>query len=182
MEKRLVTRIAALRKEQRLSLQKVSKRTGISRATLSRLERGETSPTASMLGRLCALYGKTVSHLMAEVEATPSFLIRRQAQTVWQDPESGFLRRIISPPGPGLRGEMIEGNLPPGASVDYGSPLRDEFERHVLVLSGGLELTQNGVVHRLRPGDCLRFVQYGASRFFAPGATAARYILFAIRS
>ena len=36
----------------------------VSRASLSRLENAEVSPTASVLGRLCAAYGLTMSRLM----------------------------------------------------------------------------------------------------------------------
>jgi transcriptional regulator with XRE-family HTH domain len=182
METRLVARLAALRQERNLSLEAVSERTGVSRATLSRLERGETSPTASTLGRLCAVYGCTVSHLMAEVEVEAPGPVRRADQPVWRDPESGFLRRIISPPGTGMSGEVIEGTLPPGAVIDYGNPPHDGIERHLLLLSGRLEITHHGIVHQLKTGDCLRFLQSGASRFRAPGPAPARYVLVAIRS
>jgi hypothetical protein len=38
-------------------------------------------------------------------------------------------------------------------------------------------LAVEGIVHRLRAGDCLRYKLTGASRFFANGRRAARYIL-----
>jgi transcriptional regulator with XRE-family HTH domain len=181
IERRLVGRLCALRDERGLSLEAVSERTGVSRATLSRLERGESSPTAGTLGRLCAAYGCTISHLMAEVEGETQRVVRRADQTAWRDPESGFLRRIVSPPGPGLRGEVIEGRLPPGAAVDYQDPPPDGIERHILVLGGTLELTLEGSAHRLEAGDCIRFSGQGASRFRALGRTPARYMLVAIR-
>jgi transcriptional regulator with XRE-family HTH domain len=181
MEARLISRLGALREERKLSLETVSERTGISRATLSRLERGESSPTAATLGRLCAVYGCTISHLMAEVETEQRLLMRRKDQPIWRDPQSGFLRRVVSPPVPGLRGEMIEGKLPPGASIDYGNPLPDDIERHLIVLGGILNLTENGTRHQLKPGDCLRIPKNGASHFRAHGPVAARYILVAIR-
>lgn len=181
MEGRLIRRLGALRETQNLSLKVVSQRAGISRATLSRLERGESSPTAATLGRLCAVYGCTVSHLMAEVEPEQIWLVRRENQAVWRDPESGFIRRVVSPPGPGLRGEVIEGRLGPRASVDYTNPPADSIERHLVILDGKLDLTENGTVHQLNSGDCLRLLKNGASRFRAPGPTGARYLLVAIR-
>ncbi len=182
MEARLTARLSELRKSRRLSIEAVAEITGISRASLSRLERGETSPTASTLGRLCSAYGCTISQLMAEVESEPAALVRRESQAVWQDPESGFLRKIVSPPGPGLKGEIIEGTLPPDAAIDYGNPPQDGIERHLVVLNGQLDLTQNGIVHRLKAGDCLRFIQGGGSRFHAAGAKSVRYLLVAVRS
>jgi transcriptional regulator with XRE-family HTH domain len=64
----LEARVAALRAARGWSLDELAERTGISRATLSRLERAETSPTAAMLERLCAAFGWTLSRLMAEAE------------------------------------------------------------------------------------------------------------------
>src|SRR5688572_29532956 len=53
IETRIARRLARLRAERKWSLETLAERTGISRATLSRLERAELSPTAAMLGRLC---------------------------------------------------------------------------------------------------------------------------------
>src|SRR5579871_1162384 len=65
VERRIAARLAALRAEHGWPLEELSERTGISRATLSRIERGELSPTANMLGQLCAAYGWTLSRLIA---------------------------------------------------------------------------------------------------------------------
>src|SRR4029453_12673933 len=60
-ERRTAARLARLRPERGWSLEALAERSGISRATLSRLERGELSPPASMLGRLCSTYGWTLA-------------------------------------------------------------------------------------------------------------------------
>jgi len=69
IERRIATRLAQLRTERDWSLEDVAERSGISRATLSRIERSELSPTAAMLGALCTLYGWTLSRLMADAES-----------------------------------------------------------------------------------------------------------------
>ena len=93
IDQRLAARLATLRQQTGWSLDQLAERSGISRATLSRIERGETSPTAALLGRLCTAYGRTMSRLLAEVEADPPALLRRPDQTLWVDPETGFRRR-----------------------------------------------------------------------------------------
>ncbi|MFC3125289.1 helix-turn-helix domain-containing protein [Pseudoroseomonas globiformis] len=178
LDVRIARRLALLRAEHGLSLDTLSDRTGISRATLSRLERGETSPSATMLGRLCTTYGRSLSRLMAEVEDTSAELILAGAQTVWTDPESGFRRRLISPPGGGLRLEMLEGRLPAGASIAYASSPQPGLEHHLWLLEGALDLTAEGRTHSLSAGDCLRYRLFGPSRFHCPaGGSAARYVL-----
>src|SRR6266566_1851636 len=103
IERRIAERLARLRAERGWSLDALARRTGVSRATLSRLERSELSPTAAMLGTLCAVYGWTLSRLMAEAETRPPSLVPAAEQPQWKDPESGYRRRAVSPPAPELR-------------------------------------------------------------------------------
>lgn len=176
LDARLAHRLAALRADRGLSLDALAERTGLSRATLSRIERAETSPTAAMLGRLCSAFGLTLSRLMVEAEAPPAGLVPAADQPLWTDPETGFRRRAVSPPGPGFRGELVEGRLPAGASIAYAAPPIPGLEHHLWLLDGALELALDGIAHRLSPGDCLRYRLLGGSRFTCPGP-AARYAL-----
>jgi transcriptional regulator with XRE-family HTH domain len=176
-EERLVRRLAAMREERTLSLQGLATQSGISRATLSRLERGETSPTAEMLGKLCAVYGMPMSRLIAEAEQAPAQLIRRAEQAEWHDPATGFVRRMVSPPARGFKAEMVEGRLPPGAVIDYPQPPVRGLEQHMWMLAGVLDYTIDGATHRLLQGDCLRFQLYGATRFSCPGPEHAHYLI-----
>ncbi|PHK94759.1 transcriptional regulator [Pseudoroseomonas rhizosphaerae] len=182
LETRLAACLARLRAEQGWALETLAERTRISRATLSRLERGEASATAGMLGRLCAAYGRPLSWLMRTVEEAPAALVPPAAQTLWTDPETGFRRRSVSPPGPGLRGELLEGRLPPGACIDYARSPLPGLEHHLWLLEGRLGLTVEGVAHALGPGDCLRYRLHGASAFACPAeGPAARYLLAIIQ-
>lgn len=174
---RLAARLATLRQERGWSLEELAGVSGISRATLSRLERGETSPTAALLGRLCTAYGRTMSRLLAEVEAEPPQLIRVARQPLWTDPETGFRRRNVSPPATGFSTELVLGELPAGASIAYDAPPVPNLEHHVTVLDGVLDLTVDEAAHRLEAGDCLRYRLLGGSRFAAPGPLPARYLI-----
>src|SRR6476619_1978133 len=87
IERRIAQQLATLRAEHGWSLDRLAERTGISRATLSRLERSELSPTAAMLGTLCTVYGWTLSRLMAEAETGPPHIVRAGEQAAWTDPE-----------------------------------------------------------------------------------------------
>jgi len=130
IERRIADRLGRLRTERGWSLEALAERSGISRATLSRLERGELSPTASMLGRLCTTFGWTLSRLMAEAETRAPNLVPATQQAVWTDPETGYRRRLVSPPAPGLRGELVEIRLPARATVGYeASPVPGRHSR-----------------------------------------------------
>jgi transcriptional regulator with XRE-family HTH domain len=177
VERRIAHRLARLRAERGWSLDEVADRTGISRATLSRLERAELSPTAAMLGKLCAAYGWTLSRLMAEAETAPPQIVRAAEQATWTDPDSGYRRRVVSPPSPGLRGELVEVVMPAGASVAFDVAPVAGLEHHLWMLEGLLTLDVDGSVFHLRPGDCLRYVLSGSTRFQCTGKRDARYLV-----
>jgi transcriptional regulator with XRE-family HTH domain len=180
LESRLATRLAELRTERGWSLEELAQRAGVSRSTLSRLERAEISPTAALLSKLCATYQLTMSRLLAEVEPAPSPLVRADWQAVWRDEESGITRRSVSPPSSGLRGELLEVTLRPGADIAYeGSPVPG-LEHHAWVLAGALEVTADGAAHTARTGDCLRFRLWGSSRWRCLGPDPVRYALMVV--
>jgi len=181
IESRIAQRLAQLRGARGWSLEALAERTGISRATLSRLERAELSPTAAMLGSLCAAHGWTLSRLMAEAETRPPRVVRATEQTTWKDPESGYRRRVVSPPSPGLRGELVEVVMPAGATVTFDAAPVTGLEHHLWMLDGALTLDVESTTHRLHAGDCLRYVLAGPPRFRASGKRAARYVIAMVR-
>jgi len=181
VERRISRRLARLRAERGWSLEALAERSGISRATLSRIERAELSPTAAMLGRLCSVYGWTLSRLIADAETRPASLVRSAEQAVWRDPESGYLRRAVSPPAPGLRGELVEVRIPAGASVAFDTSPVAGLEHHLWMLEGTLSLEVEGSLVRLHAGDCLRYVLTGPTRFHNTGTREARYAVAIVR-
>jgi transcriptional regulator with XRE-family HTH domain len=174
---RLAARLAALREARGLSLDELAAETGLSRATLSRIERAEVSPTAVQLNRLCAAHGWTLSRLMAAAEGEAPALVRMADQPRWTDPATGFRRRAASPPGPGLRMELVEGELPAGAVIAYDAAPVPGMEQHILLLSGALDFADGEDSWSLKPGDCLRVKLRGPTRFRATGRSPARYLI-----
>lgn len=179
-EQRLAQRLKQLRVEQGWSLDQLAKASEVSRATLSRLENGEVSPTTAVLGKLCAAYGLAMSRLMRMVEDDFPAVLRRAQQSVWSDPELGFRRRSISPPARALAGEALECELDAGVTIRYAASPRPGMEHHLLLQEGKLRVTVDGAVHDLLAGDCLRYQLQGASAFVTPPDSGARYFLFIV--
>jgi transcriptional regulator with XRE-family HTH domain len=173
---RLAERLQQLRAEKDLSLQELADRTGISRATLSRIENGEVSPTAETLGALAAAYAMTISRLLAPVERPFQALIVRDQQSVWQDPGCGFTRHVVSPPSGALSVEIIRCELAAHQSIFYEKPPVNGLEHHLTMLSGSLTVSVEGDTYRLKPGDCLRYRLFGPSRF-ETGRSPASYLI-----
>lgn len=180
LDRQLARRLRTLRTERGWSMDTLAERSGVSRASLSRLENAEVSPTAHVLGKLCAAFGLTLSRLMHLVEDDFTPLIPRDQQPVWTDPETGFRRRQVSPPASPLNAEGLECDLPADTRIAYEQPPRSGLEHHLLLTEGRLTIEIDGAVHRLQPGDCLRYQLFGPSAFATPPDSGARYLLFVL--
>ncbi|HEX2201980.1 MAG TPA: helix-turn-helix domain-containing protein [Longimicrobium sp.] len=176
---RLAARVRALRGDRGLTLDALASRAGVSRSMISLVERGESSPTAAVLDRIAAGLGVTLASLFADgprADAQP--LSRRAGQTAWRDPETGYVRRNLSPPGFPSPLELVEVVLPAGARVAYDTPGRAAgVGQQVWVIEGRVDLTAGGATHDLRAGDCLAMRLDGPVVFRNPGDGDARYVV-----
>lgn len=153
----LAQRLRGLRAEHGLTLDALAERTGVSRSMISLIERGESSPTAAVLDRLAAGLGVTLASLFAEQESrAASPLSRRSEQRVWRDPDSGYVRRNLSPPGFSSPIELVEVVMPAGARVAYDTGRRFVgVSQQIWIIEGEVELSLGDETYRLFAGDCL---------------------------
>ena len=180
IEKRLAERLATLRAEHGWSLDALATRSQVSRASLSRIENGEVSPTAAVLGKLCVAYGMTLSRLMQMVEEGFDAFVPRASQDVWADPETGYRRRRVSPGSRNLSGEVLEVEIDPGQCIEYSGTPRVGLEHHLVMLDGQLSMQIEDTVHVLKAGDCLRYQLRSGNVFQTSSDLGARYHLFII--
>jgi transcriptional regulator with XRE-family HTH domain len=155
LESRLAKRIKAEREARGWSLADLAERSGVSKAMISKIERGESSPTATLLGHLSGAFGLTVSTLLARSEGNTSRLVRAREQAAWQDPETGFRRIAISPEG-STAIQLVRSELPPGASIAYPASWYAFIHQQIWMLSGILHFIEGEEAHELRDGDCLQ--------------------------
>src|SRR5215475_2413380 len=87
----LAIRIGIEREARGWSLADLAERSGVSKAMISKIERGEASPTASLLGRLSGAFGLTMSTLLARAEHAGGRLSRAAEQPRWQDPATSYI-------------------------------------------------------------------------------------------
>jgi transcriptional regulator with XRE-family HTH domain len=180
VNQRLAARVRELRDAQGLSLDVLASRSGVSRSMISVLERGESSPTAVVLDKLAVGLGVTLVALF-EVPATEmnppqSPLSRRQDQIEWKDPASGYLRRIVSPPGQPQPMQIVEVSFPPQARVAFEtSTRRRRVHQQVWLLEGAMDVTVGKSRHRLRKGDCLAMELDQPILYHNPTRKPARY-------
>src|ERR1700722_4226868 len=95
----IAERVRGLRSAQGLSLEALADRSGVSRSMISVIERGESSPTAVVLAKLAAGLSGSMASLFEPPQREREPMARRADQRSWQDPESGYVRRNVSPSG-----------------------------------------------------------------------------------
>jgi len=159
---------------------------GVSRAMISKIERGESSPTAVLLGKLSAALELSVSELLTgarladTTDETGASRVRRAADTPqWRDPDTGYLRRQISTAG--FPAAVTEVTLPPHARVPYPAAAYAFIAQLVWVLSGELTLTDGPVRRVLAPGDTFELGQPRSREFANETANDCRYVVVVTR-
>lgn len=177
---RLARRLKSLREERAWSLDALATRSGVSRSNISLIERGQSSPTASVLDKLSAGLGVTLASLFEDPQADGAMaspLARVAEQPVWTDPGSGYLRRNVSPP---VRSpiQLVDVRFPAGQRVAYDASARDqEVHQQVWMIDGAMSLTVGDTTWRLEAGDCLAMTLDAPIVFHNPGAREARYLV-----
>jgi transcriptional regulator with XRE-family HTH domain len=157
LDTRLGACIRIERQRRHWSLTDLAQRSGVSRTMINKVERGEASPTAALLGRLSGALGLTLSTLLARIEAIHTGrLSRAKDQLRWTDPATGYVRRQIAPaPGSDLPLDVVHVELPGGATVSFPAAAYAFVRQLVWVLDGCLTFIEGEATHRLGAGDCL---------------------------
>lgn len=176
----LTTALAATvrdaREQRGLTVAAVAEISGVSRAMISKVERGEAQPTAALLAKLSGALGLTLSELIARAEGDAARLSRRDEQPVWSDPETGYTRRAVSPAGSTAL-ELVEVELPPGAEIAYPAQAYRFIDQQIWMLSGHLRFVEGDQVHELDAGDCLQLGAPADCVFVNPTAVSCRYLI-----
>ncbi|GAA2792793.1 helix-turn-helix domain-containing protein [Crossiella cryophila] len=171
----LATTVHDARTARDITINVLAQRSGVSRAMISKIERGEAQPTAVLLGRLAAALGMTLSELIARAEGERR-LVRAADQPQWTDPETGYRRRAVSPSAGGPL-ELVEVELPGNAIVEYPADTYTLVHHQIWVLDGRLDFREGGVVHELAKGDCLQLGPPQPCAYLNPTNKPCRYLV-----
>jgi transcriptional regulator with XRE-family HTH domain len=177
VERRMAERLRARRLQLDLSLGALAASSGVSKAMIAKVESRTSSPTAGVLGRLCAGLGITMSALMAAVECAEATLLEAEEQPSWSDSDTGLERVAISPRTSFSDVEIARLRLAAGAVVDYPTPPSVGFAQHIVGVTGSVRFTLGERGFDLGPGDCVAARIDRPTRFEALGPGPAEYLV-----
>ncbi|OII05298.1 XRE family transcriptional regulator [Curtobacterium sp. MCBA15_008] len=188
-EQRLGERLQRLRTERKWSLTELAEESGVSRAMINRVERGVSSPTATILGRLSGAFGLTVSQLLDEAldHEVPRGADPDDARGVqrgatadsWTDPETGYRRRPVS--SASFPADVTEVRLPAGREVAYPASAYAFLRHCIWVVDGTLEVVVGGESTRLGAGDRIELGEPADVVYRNPGEDPVRYVVVVVR-
>jgi transcriptional regulator with XRE-family HTH domain len=179
-------RVKALREGMGLSLRDLAERSGVSAPMLSQVERGETSPTLAVAGKIATGLELSLSQLLRLDEGGSVSVVNADSR-LRGGGASGHSYEIVTPGLPGQRAEVSLHLLSPGAATggEGDPPIHEPGARETAVVTGGrLRLICDGRTYDLDEGDAVTFdadlphhfenPDGGEARFFAVVAAGLR--------
>ena len=144
-----------LRTERSLTLGQLAKESGVSKASLSDMEKGESNPTINTIIMVSKGLNVPYSRLMEGVE--PESTLVRQQETVMQANENHHYRIFCYfTTSPKRNFELFRVELDPNSSnVSIAHPPKSQ--EYLYVLEGELTLETETESYTLHPGDSLGF-------------------------
>lgn len=174
------TRLQELRKAQKLSLDDLSLRSGVSKSMLSEVERNRSNPTIAVLWRLASALGISLTDFLAEKasEILPPALtlVSAQATPVIKSNDGKCELRILGPIALAGKVEWYELTIEPGGELSSDAHEAGAKE-HLSVQNGGLLVHAAGSSQQVRRGETVRYVADVQHAIANTGKTAAKAIL-----
>jgi transcriptional regulator with XRE-family HTH domain len=169
--------VRALRRERGWTLEMLAERSGVSRAMISKLERGEKNPTLVVAARVAEGLGVSLSQLVGVDDKRKVVAVPRERRMTMRDPETGFERQLLSPSFGGRGVEFVRNVVPEGSTSGEFPPHRRGVEEYVVVERGHMRAVFGGEEYVLDEGDAVYFEADVAHRFDNAGEGECSYYL-----
>ena len=146
-------------------MEALAERSSVSRAMISKLERGEKNPTLVVAAKVAEGLGVDLSELLGIEERRRVVVVPRDRRPVMQDPRTGFEQQLLSPSCGGQGAEFVWIAVPEASTSGEFPPHRTGTETYVLVEKGRLKAILGGEEYLLEEGDALYFEADVVHRF-----------------
>lgn len=168
-------RIHQLRTRRGWTQDALAQRAGVSKAMLSKIERGENNPTLVVAARIAAALDLTMSQLIGADERRRALRLPKEQRVTFHDPATGIERRLFPAFGSSAV-DIVQVVMPAGSSTGDLAPHISLVEYYLLVEQGCLRVTVGDETYDLEAGDAFYFVADVPHRFENIGEGEARYL------
>lgn len=176
----IAVRVAAARRQQRLSLDQLAARAGVSKGSLAGLEKAAGNPSISLLCQVAAALGVSVADLLDTAAHRAEVFDLRGGQVLWQGERGGHARLLFGTPGP-MMVELWEWVMHPGER--YEARAHSAGTKEILyVLEGRLGAEAGGEEFSIGRGEGLFMETDVEHAYFCAGKKAVRFRMNVVES
>jgi transcriptional regulator with XRE-family HTH domain len=145
-----------LRVKRGLSLEKLSKLSGVSRAMLGQIELGQSAPTINVLWKISTALGVPFSGLIGQRQAGGVVVLRGESAKTLTNHAGTYSSRALFPFDEPRRVEFYELHLAPGGEERADAHAPGTVE-NLVISQGTVEIELEGARHVLGRGDAIVF-------------------------
>lgn len=173
IQKNIGQNLKTIRKTRGLSLDSTAEATGVSKAMLGQIERGESNPTVTTLWKIAAGLQVSFSSLISEEPTEVVFVPLSNIDPVTEN-NGEYRVYSIFPFDPRKKFEIYIIELDPGCR--HTSERHNEgIEEYITVMSGSLEMKIGNQSYFVGSGSSIRFIANKPHTYVNPGADTARF-------
>ena len=166
------------RKALSLTLDNLAGKSGVSRSMLSQIERGEASPTFSILWNITQALGLSIADLMQQPEAASATIevVAAHFTPEIRTPDTRCVLQILSPAAAAGHTEWYHLTLKAGGELVSEAHAPGSTE-HLTILTGRVRLEAGAGAADVESGETARYSVDVAHRIFNPGQHDAHALL-----
>ena len=181
------TNIRYIRKQEKMTLEELSEKTGLTAAYLSMIERGKREPTLSTLMKIATVLKVTTESLWTTI-ATPQASVSEEAYTTVRSEEKNLktlypgveyasltTNTLVDGRGVGMISHF--GRLLPGGDTNPGETATHEEDELTFMLTGTMRCIVGAKEVILNAGDTLLIKRGVAHKFVNDSNETAEYLL-----
>ena len=155
IDENIAFNLKRIRKARNLSLDMVAEQTGVSKSMLGQIERGESNPTVSTIGKIVEGLKVPFEQLIYNKSVTVAIPTLAQAPVCREQP-GRYSIHILLPYETGRNIEIYQADMESGSQINSSSHGEFTWE-YLTVLRGGVELEINGETFCLSENESFYF-------------------------
>lgn len=148
------SKLRALRNEKQMSIAKLSAVSDVSTGLISQIERDLVVPSALILFRLAQALGADMYAFFDDAPPQETPVIPKGSHSLLTGSQPGCVHKMLCPDHPGRPLDFTELTLQKGCAYAY-QPSALPGEIYGYVLQGTLQVTLQGRIYTLQPGDSI---------------------------
>ncbi len=149
-------RLKTLRRKASLSLESLSRVSGVSRGMLSQIELGRSVPSVTVLSRIAEAFGLSIAAFLSRDAQAKVDVVRADSSQELRSPDGAFVSRALFPFRAPRRTEFYELRMQPGCAHVSNGHGAGTIE-NLAVASGEVTITVEESHQVLRRGDAIEF-------------------------